>query len=65
MKEFPEERILIERLWETFGKDWLTAKEIAAFDGCSPKTAKRRYGISSNGMSIVCLAHLKCQLSRK
>lgn len=65
MKEFPEERLLIERLWAAFGKDWLNAKEIASFDGCSARTVKRRYGITANGMSIVCLAHLKCQLSRK
>ena len=64
MKEFPEERILIERLWETFGKDWLSVSEIAKFDGCSTKTVKRRSGITG-GASIVSLAHLKCQLSRK
>lgn len=65
MKEFPEERLIVEKLWQTFGKDWLSVSEVAKFDGCCPKTAKRRYGISSNGISIVCLAHLKCQLSRK
>ena len=64
MKEFPEERLLIERLWAAFGKDWLNIKEIAQFDGCTPRTAKRRYGITG-GMSIVSLAHMKCQLSRK
>ena len=64
-KEFPEERLIVERLWQTFQKDWLTTSEIAKFDGCSPKTAHRRYKITGGGISINCLAHMKCQLARK
>ena len=65
MKEYPEERLLIERLWSTFGKDWLSISEIAQFDDCHPRTAKRRYDIKNGGMSIVCLAHRKCEMARK
>ena len=65
MKEYPEERMLVEHLWKTFGKDWVCMKEIAEFDGCSTRTVKRRYNIGSTGMSIFTLAHMKCQLSRK
>lgn len=64
-KEYPEERLLIERLWAMFEKDWITASEIAKFDGCSAKTAKRRYQFVNGGMSIVSLAHMKCELARK
>lgn len=65
MREFPEERLITERLWEAFQKDWLSIKEVARFDGCSERTAKRRYQISSTGIGIGSLAHKKCELSRK
>lgn len=65
MREYPEERLTIERLWSMFQKDWLSTAEIAQFDGCSARTAKRRYGLTKGGMSITSLAHLKCQLARK
>ena len=64
-KEYPEERLTIERLWTMFQKDWLTTSEIARFDGCSVSTVRRRYGIKGGGMAISTLAHMKCQLSRK
>lgn len=62
--EFPEERILIQRLWEQFHKDYISTGEVAQFDGCSLQTVRRRYGITGGGISIVCLAHKKCQLAR-
>ena len=65
MREFPEERLIIERLWSMFQKDWLTVADIAQFDGCSTRTVRRRYNISKGGMSVCTLAHLKCELSRK
>ena len=65
MREYPEERLTIERLWTMFQKDWLSTSEIAKFDGCSVWTARRRYGITGGGMSITSLAHLKCELARK
>lgn len=65
MKEYPEERLTIERLWLMYNKDWLSTSEIAQFDGCSSKTVRRRYKIKNGGMSISTLAHLKCELSRK
>lgn len=64
-REYPEERLTVERLWTMFQKDWLSAKEIAQFDGCSERTARRRYNIKNGGISITSLAHLKCQLARK
>lgn len=64
-KEFPEERLTIERLWAIFQKDWLTTAEIAMFDGCSERTVRRRYNIKKGGMSIGSLAHMKCELARK
>lgn len=65
MKEYPEERMIVERLWAMFQKDWISTSEIARFDGCSPKTAHRRYGIVGGGMNIGSLAHLKCRLARR
>lgn len=64
MSEFPEERLLIQQLWERFNKDWIKVKEIAEFDGCSVQTVRRRYGITTGGMSICTLAHLKCMKAR-
>ena len=64
-KEYPEERNTTERLWAMYQKDWITTSEVARFDGCDPKTARRRYGIKNGGISISSLAHLKCQLARK
>lgn len=61
--EYPEERNLIQMLWERFHKDYIKTSEIAAFDGCSSQTVRRRYGIK-NGISIVALAHLKCMKAR-
>lgn len=65
MQEYPEERLTMERLWERYQKDWLTTSDIAKFDGCTPKTARKRYGIRCGGMSISSLAHKKCELARK
>ena len=61
--EFPEERILIQRLWEQFHKDYISTGEVAQFDGCSLQTVRRRYGIKK-GINITSLAHLKCKLAR-
>lgn len=64
-REYPEERLIVERLWQLFQKDWLSTAEIAQFDGCSSKTAHRRYQITGGGMNICSLAHMKCQMARK
>ena len=64
-REYPEERNTVERLWQMFGKDWITTGEVAKFDGCDPKTVRRRYNIKNGGISISSLAHLKCQLARR
>ena len=63
MSEYPEERLLIQNLWDRFHKDYLKVSEIAQYDGCSTQTVRRRYGIRG-GMSITSLAHLKCQMAR-
>lgn len=65
MREYPEERLIIERLWNRFNKDHLTAAEIAEFDGCCVRTAKERYNIQKGGMNITTLAHMKCERARK
>jgi len=65
MKEYPEERQLVELLWSIYHKDWLLLHEIAEIDKCHPRTAKRRYGVPNGGMSIVSLAHRKCEMARK
>ena len=64
MSEYPEERLLIQNLWDRFHKDFLKTAEVADYDGCSAQTVRRRYGITGGGISIVCLAHKKCQLAR-
>lgn len=64
MSEYPEERLLIQQLWERFGKDWLKTSEIAQYDNVSVQTARRRYSIQNGGMSICTLAHLKCMKAR-
>ena len=64
MKEYEEERLACERLWKEFHKDWLSLEDVAAYDRCDPRTAKRRYNIGTHGISLTTLAHLKCELSR-
>ena len=64
-REFEEERLIIEHIWQRFGKDWLTLQEVADLDGCCVRTVKKRYGITANGISVASLAHLKCRLARK
>ena len=34
MSEYPEERLLIQNLWERFHKDFLKTAEVADYDGC-------------------------------
>jgi hypothetical protein len=63
-KEFEEERLTVERLWNHFHKDFITLQEIAMYDGCCVRTVKQRYGING-GVCLTTLAHLKCKLSRK
>jgi len=64
-KEYEEERLTAERLWDTFHKDFITLQELAMYDGCCVRTVKKRYGISGNGICITSLAHIKCRLARQ
>lgn len=64
-REFEEERLTAERLWNVFHKDFITLQELATYDGCCVRTVKKRYGINGNGICITSLAHLKCRLARR
>lgn len=56
-------RDVLEQLLIYFGnKRVLTAKEVAAHDGCDPRTASKRYDISRDGISIYVLARKMCKL---
>lgn len=64
MTEYKEYRFVLEQLRERFGdKNWLALHEIAEYDGCCARTAKKRYGITGVGMDITVLAARKCELA--
>lgn len=65
--EYAEYRIVIEALTRHFGKAWITIAELAEYEGCDPRTAKKRYAISKGvgGIDITVLAHRKCALAHK
>ena len=44
----------------------MTVKEISEYDGCDPRTVRKRYGIQKgvNGLDIAILAKKKCELAR-
>lgn len=59
-------RDVLENLKATFGsKTFITTKEIAAADGCCPRTARNRYRIPKGacGLDITILAKRKCQMA--
>lgn len=62
-REHEDYRPVLEQLLLYFnGKRCLTAREVAAHDGCDPRTAARRYGISREGISIYVLARKMCRM---
>lgn len=65
--EYAEYRFVYQSLHEHFGKGWITVKELAAYDGCDPRTAKSRYSIGNGakGIDIAVLAKRKCALAHK
>ena len=65
--EYAEYRLVYQSLKEHFGKGWLSVIEIAEYDGCDPRTAKKRYSIpkGAKGIDIAVLAKRKCALAHK
>lgn len=65
MKEFPEQRFVLEQLLEYFhGKRELTIQEIAEYSGCDPRTARKRYKHYDKApMNIAVLAYRICEKS--
>ena len=43
------------------GKAWLTLKDVAQYDGCDVRTARKRYGIEGNGINRALLARKICE----
>lgn len=59
-------RDVLENLRATFGtKTFITTAEIAAAEGCCPRTARNRYRIPKGacGLDITILAKRKCQMA--
>lgn len=63
MREHEGYRDVVADLREYFGPDHnlLTAKEVAKYCGCDPRTARSRYDIPKTGILIVHLARRMCQ----
>ena len=63
MRERDGYRDLVADLREYFGADHnlLTAKEVAKYCGCDPRTARSRYNIPKSGILIPILARRMCQ----
>ena len=61
-RELPEYRDNYEAICEKFPqKMLLTAVDVAAYCGIDPRTARRRYSISKEGITIPTLARRMCQ----
>ncbi len=61
-REKPEYRDNYEALREFFpDKMLLCAKDVASYCGCDPRTARSRYDISRDGITIPTLARRMCQ----
>ena len=54
--------VMAELLLFFDGKRQLTAKEVATYDGCDPRTAAKRYEIGKQGIDITVLARKKCRM---
>ena len=65
-REYPDYRNIIEDLNTKFnGKSRLSILEVAEYDGCCDKTAKKRYGIGKEGINVCILARLICERKGK
>lgn len=66
MAEHKAYRLVLENLYQHFGHGFITVAEIAKYEGCDPRTVRKRYDISKkvNGIDIAILATKKCELAR-
>lgn len=61
-REKPEYRDNFQALVEHFGgRMLLTAVDVAAYCGIDPRTARRRYEISREGITVPTLARRMCR----
>ena len=61
-REKPEYRDNYEALREFFPRKMLlNAKDVAAYCGCDPRTARSRYDIGREGITVPTLARRMCQ----
>lgn len=62
-REHEDYRAVLEQLLKFFGeKRQLSAKDVASYDGCDPRTASKRYDIGKGGIDITRLALKKCRI---
>ena len=63
-RELEYERDELAELYKYFGnsKHNLTCKDVATYCGITPATAKKRYNIGKNGISLVILSKKLCAL---
>ena len=65
--ELPEFRTVYQDLTEKCGQgSWITLKQLAAYDNCDLRTARRRYGIpkKEHGINKSLLARRICEKAR-
>ena len=61
MREKEDYRDILESLIGYFGKHWVYPTEVAAYLGMDYRTAKKKFDISREGISIETLARRMCQ----
>lgn len=65
--EYDEYRYVLEDLKAAFGdRAWIKLGELAAYEGCDPRTTRARYGIpkGAGGIDRSVLARRKCRLAK-
>ena len=65
--ELPEYRTVYADLTEKFGQGaWITLSQLAEYDGCDKRTARKRYHIprSEHGINKSLLARRICEKAR-
>lgn len=55
-REYEAYRDILADICESVGKRLLNAKDVAAYLGIDPRTAKRRFAIGADGISAPALA---------
>lgn len=63
-REYEEYRdVLQELLAFTNGRHNMSCRELAEYDGVNIKTAKKRYGVPTEGIDVCIVAKRKCRMA--